>query len=149
MTSVEVKEYINQFIRPAQKRDLLDFFAGQAPNEIPAWFDPEPLHDSKPKVPTTTYDFAKKHDPSDKDGLHKTISDWYRDPCFDFDKGTIERKFQDLMEDYYTDLAIWQNNNQMARYFQWRWYYAKMMLDEREKRIGGQREEEKEKIQES
>jgi len=30
MTSVEVKEYINQFIRPAQKRDLLDHFAGQA-----------------------------------------------------------------------------------------------------------------------
>ena len=144
-----MKEYIDQFIRPKQKQYLFDYFAGQAPNEIPPWFEPEPLHDSKPQQQTDAYKFSKLNDPTGEHGMYQRLCEWLKDPCFDFEERMIERKFQDLIEDYYTDLAIWQNNNQIARYFKWRYYYAQQMLKERKKWIGGQREEEKEKTQES
>ena len=116
---------------------LLDFFASQAPTEIPAWFDPEPLHDSKPQEPISVYQFAKDHDPTGEYGLYSTLSDWFRDPCYDFSEGTMERKFQDIIENYWAEKAIWDNNNQIARYFKWRWYYAQQMLKERQNWIGG------------
>ena len=87
MTSVEVKEYINQFIKPAQKRDLLDYFAGQAL-------------------------------------IGEIISDvlWVS-------LGNSGTSHEGLVKNAYN--------------------YAETMLQERTKRIGGQREEEKEKTQES
>jgi len=133
---------------PPQKNNkgmtLLDFFASQAPKEIPPWFNPEPLHDSKPKQPTDAYTFAKEHDPTGKEGLYAKLSGWLQDPCFDFStNGSIEKTFQDLIENYRMEKETWDNNNQVARYFIWRWYYAHKMLAEREHWIGDNNHETK------
>jgi len=111
---------------------LFDLFASQAPKEIPHWFDPEPLHESKPQEPSSDK-YAKQHDPDGKNGLLRSLNSWKYD-SYNFDSKTesIGRTFQDMMENYYTEKAIWENKNQIARYFQWRWYYAQQMLKERQ-----------------
>ncbi|MFX0135461.1 MAG: hypothetical protein ACFFDN_17590 [Candidatus Hodarchaeota archaeon] len=126
---------------------LLDFFASQAPNEIPEWFEHKEL--SKPES-FNEYKFIKENDP-DGDLRLNDILAYQDDPEFnEFVEPTAEAN--GLINDIYKHRKIaenkyleWMKANQRFRYFQWRWYYAKMMLQERQNWIGGSHEKEEEK----
>jgi hypothetical protein len=98
----------------------LHLFAMFAPAEIPEWFT-----GIKPAYEGPAY--------PDKDALTrddlKIVNAWLGDPIFDLPEHLKwwESKFeawQEAQSDYRKDCWI-------ARYFQWRWWYAEQMLEHR------------------
>lgn len=94
-----------------------DYFAAHAPDQIPVWFVHKEPKREYPPMP----DYLKL------DETHQqTALSWQRDGCFDLpeeiawfgEKVTAHRKGK----------ADWEDANYAARYFQWRFYYADMMI---------------------
>lgn len=94
-----------------------DYFAAHAPIEIPTWFEhPEPPKNIPPKP-----DFAAL------DPAHQSIvRDWQEDPCFDLPEELTW--YAEKWTAYQKARADWNDENDAARFFHWRWYYADRML---------------------
>lgn len=101
-----------------------DYAALRAPAEIPNWF----IHTRKPEPMAPALPVGKE----------KEAQDWIADGCFDFSPETdpVLYQFQEEYGRYETALADWSAGNLEARYFQWRFYYADMMIAESEKLTG-------------
>jgi len=94
-----------------------DYFAAHAPAEIPSWFAHEQPKRDLPPMPD-----YRKLDPA-----HQDIAlDWQRDGCFDLPEEIAW--FGKEVEAHREAKADWDDANYAARFFQWRWYYADMMI---------------------
>jgi hypothetical protein len=95
----------------------LEFFASQAPEEIPNWFNHEP--------PARTHKNCEDDINKLCDVHQKEVRDWQRDPCFDLSEEL--HWLQVKIEKYWDDESEWKDKNIQERYFQWRIFYATQM----------------------
>jgi hypothetical protein len=96
----------------------LEYFALNAPSEIPAWFKHTPLE--KPKEPKHWSEF------SDQDPFKKDLQAWHYDPIFDLPEEVSF--YQIAWRQHWHDLHKWNEKNNISRYFQWRKYFAELTL---------------------
>lgn len=97
---------------------LRDYFAARAPGEIPNWFKHvSPVKDFKP-LPSWQ-ELPLKED-------QNQVRDWMSDGCYDLPDNLSW--FQEAFVKYRAAYAVWEEADKIARYFQWRWYYADTML---------------------
>ena len=99
---------------------LRDYFAARAPAEIPDWFvHVEPSKAFPPMPDYKTLDEAHQ----------KTARDWQCDPCYDLPEELAW--YGEKVAAHRAGKEAWGTANRRARYVQWRWAYADMMLDVR------------------
>jgi hypothetical protein len=101
---------------------LLDYFAARAPIDIPDWFKHREPEYTVPPRPNYMALATKEH--------QDIALDWQRDPCFDLPEELAW--FGEMMKTYRNAIAERDELNRVARFFQWRWYYANAMIAERE-----------------
>jgi len=110
--------------------DVYDFFAAHAPNKIPYWFE---------SAVVFPYPSAPEPDPSISD---EAIA-WRKDDCYDldsmFEPNTPEREaaeaYRKAHYKWIVDSSRAEDKNKAHRYFAWRWYYAKMMIEHRKEEV--------------
>lgn len=95
-----------------------DYFAAHAPDVIPDWF----RHDQPPttKQPTGWMNLQMEDD-------KEMAKNWVSDPIYDLPEHL--QWFQREHEAYWVEKKKWEIDNQSARFFQWRKYYAEMMVE--------------------
>lgn len=98
----------------------LEFFACNAPVDIPGWF--EHISPEKPEIKAP--DFEDIQDAEDR----KTVRSWVSDPCFDLPEQL--KWFSDKTTEANSVYYQWLQKDKAARYFQWRRYYAEQLLTE-------------------
>lgn len=97
------------------KREYLSAFA---PKEIPGWFihiEPQRNICKKPTWQTIENEEDRKE-----------VKQWQFDPIYDLPDHL--QWFSDKVKKHYEDLAEWERQNTIARYFQWRVFYADQLL---------------------
>lgn len=114
------EDYQTDSTRGQRGMTLRDYFAARAPTSIPIWFTHvEPSKDGLPPMPDRLQ-LDKSH--------QKIAQDWEEDPIYDLPKELAwygEKVFA-----YRHACALWRDENNAARFFQWRWHYADAMLAE-------------------
>jgi len=108
------------------KREELNFFAAHAPEQIPGWFKVENLElPEQPKYESEVF--------SDDEKLRIEAESWRKDPIYDLDESTNERlrEFAIAWKKHWSEMSQFRKNYDSRRFFAWRWYYAKMMIQER------------------
>jgi hypothetical protein len=115
---------------------LRDYFAAHAPSEIPEWFE----HDYEAEeIDAPQWSTLPLH-------LQQAARDWINDPSFDLaemldadeyetdeyskDYGALSA-FETHWREYRIKLSVRSATNKIARYVQWPWAYADLMLAER------------------
>jgi hypothetical protein len=98
----------------------LEFFACNAPNEIPGWFVHTPAEWEEVFPPQATKIVNEE--------LRKRALDWVRDPIYDLPQELDW--FQDEYEKYWESKRQFAIADEQARYFQWRRHYAEQLLAE-------------------
>jgi hypothetical protein len=98
----------------------LEFFACNAPADIPGWF----------KHITPDFAFSEMHNPDEIENEEdrKEVKGWLRDPIFDLPDHL--KWFSDRVELVRQEKKVFEAKNTEARYFQWRRYYAEQLLVE-------------------
>jgi hypothetical protein len=110
-------------IEPAeQPRDysgmsIRDHFAARAPLEIPEWFVHVPPPKNFPDQPKVD-DAPKKH--------QQQLRDWIHDGTYDLSAELAY--FQVAWNAHIKARDEWKERDEAARYIQWRWHYADLML---------------------
>jgi len=100
-----------------------EWFAANAPVEIPNWFEhvaPEKNIDAYP-------DWQSISNEEDR----QLCKDWLHDPIYDLPD--YLQWFSDKVKEITKANAEYNRQNTIARYFQWRRYYAETLLSELEK----------------
>ncbi len=119
-------------VPPDLSMTLGDYFAANAPAEIPNWYQP-----TLPTVDEQTRHLRASviDTPFQVERLRRGVQDWRKDPCFDLEglgETEGERKFLKAYEEafnvYSEACAVARSKNEQARYFAWRWHYANSML---------------------
>ncbi len=102
-----------------------DYFAAEAPAEIPGWFKHKPAAVNVPAMPDWR-ELPKDH--------QIVAQDWLHDSCFDLG-GEIPAlvSFQQPAEAHWKAKAEARLRDEQERYIQWRYHYASMMLAERKR----------------
>jgi len=123
--------------------DLLAYFMAHAPTEIPEWFETE----SEAKIPMDprhTQDFETLHA-----DIKRLCLNWADDPSYDLDSidsDTVKelsqraqmtpadtedtlKSFQRAYESFNTQKKNAETSSASNRFFQWRLYYGKQMLE--------------------
>jgi hypothetical protein len=108
----------NSFYTPGVSK--LEFFACNAPVDIPGWFTYSPPPD-KPIEDATWLRIENVDD-------RKYFIEWLKDG--DYDLPDHLKKFKEEYDNYHNDLDDWRKKDWAARYFQWRRYYAEQLLNE-------------------
>lgn len=114
--------------------EQLEYFAARAPQKVPKWFRhtfiPEP-RPAEPKPPE--YHIGLKYDQNiDLTRLeyYALIENWKKDPIYELDFFLSD--YQRQMETYFEQCRLIDSenarNDSMARYFQWRKFYAEQMI---------------------
>jgi hypothetical protein len=98
----------------------LEFFACNAPVEIPSWFE----HVAPKNTISEMYNADDITNEEDK----KEIKAWLYDPIYDLPEHL--KWFSDRIEEISHERAAYEVKNNAARYFQWRVYYAEQLLAE-------------------
>jgi hypothetical protein len=98
---------------------LIQYFCAHAPEDIPGWYQHEPPPKNLPPLPS----LSEITDLQDQDEVRQ----WERDPIFDLQEHL--KWYSDKFETHYEAVARYNAENIQARYFQWRFYYAKEMLN--------------------
>lgn len=98
----------------------LEFFACNAPVDIPGWFVHTPA-ECKEVFPPQAAKIVNEN-------LRKQALDWVRDPIYDLPQELDW--FQDEYENYWESKRQFAIADEQARYFQWRRYYAEQLLAE-------------------
>lgn len=97
-----------------------DYFAAHAPESVPDWFKHKPVEHEVPPMPKA----------EDVDPVHrKEVSDWLDDPVFDLSEEL--GWFADKVKAHEDAKDAARAANRAARYIQWRWHYADLMIAER------------------
>jgi len=98
--------------------DKREYFVSKAPSAIPSFFKHK--SNKEPNKPKHWSDFL------DSDPLKPILKDWHQDSCYDL---IGEGKwYQESWEKYYEEMDKWKTKDSEMRYFQWRLYYADMIL---------------------
>lgn len=97
----------------------LEFFACNAPVDIPGWFVHVPPTECKEVFPPQATKIINEN-------LRKQALDWVRDPIYDLPQELDW--FQDEYENYWESKRQFAIADNAARYFQWRKYYAEQLL---------------------
>lgn len=97
-----------------------EYFAINAPVEIPSWFRHVPLEQKVMEGPRLE-DLVNDED-------RKLAQEWSRDPCYDLPDHL--KWFSDKLDQKVEADSDYRMNNYEARYFQWRRYYAEKLLTE-------------------
>lgn len=100
-----------------------EYFAAHAP-EVPDWFEHKTA--PFPKEPKSWIDMAPD------DPFKEEARQWYQDRSYDIASEELQW-FQQAWENFWEERHIWNKQDKANRYFQWRYYYADMMLKEPEK----------------
>lgn len=102
----------------AEEANSLNFFAAHAPDEIPGWFEhappPEPAYNNVNILHLSVEN-------------QRYLNSWKNDPCWD-----LEDEFswyQDAINANIELMGGWLKKDQGERYFQWRVFYAKKMVE--------------------
>jgi hypothetical protein len=100
---------------------MRDYFAANAPAEIPDWF----RHEEPPR------DYPPQPDWRDiKDREQAEIAaNWLSDGCYDLPESL--RWFAAAVKQHRDSREQWGRENAAERFFQWRWHYADMMIASR------------------
>lgn len=98
----------------------LEFFACNAPNEIPSFFVHTPP-EKKLSKPFTLDDITNEED-------RKVVKDWQYDPIYDLPEHL--QWYSDRLNLIYDERRAYELEDNAARYFQWRRYYAEQLLTE-------------------
>lgn len=98
----------------------LEFFACNAPVDIPSWF----VHMAPEKITCQEPSYDEIESKEDKE----TCRGWRMDPCYDLPDHL--KWFQDRTEQASTAYSENIRKDNEARYFQWRRYYAEQLLSE-------------------
>lgn len=96
----------------------LEFFACNAPNEIPGWFTYIKPEKNIAEAPNFN-DIENKED-------RELCRQWLHDPIFDLPE--YLQWFADKSNDAANQYSEWIKKDNAARYFQWRRYYAEQLL---------------------
>lgn len=99
---------------------LRDYFAAHAPAEVPEWFQHVPPARDYTPMPKWM-DWPEEH--------HRALRAWLSDGCYDLPDELSA--FQEQARQHREDKRFWDARNQAARFIQWRWRYAEMMLEAR------------------
>jgi hypothetical protein len=97
---------------------LRDYFAASAPGEIPAWFKHAPAQE-RPTIPVP-HEALTEEQYKEWEGL----GDWLNPEDASAEVRDFDAKYQVARE---TD-AAWGVEQQVARYFAWRVFYAEQMI---------------------
>lgn len=108
---------------------LRDYFAANAPAEVPDWFEHRKPPRDFPEMPRWFEVFGDEKD-------KRVARDWLDDPCFDLADHVSDpergRRFAGEVTASREGYAAWSLRDKAERYFQWRWHYAAAMLRTRE-----------------
>ncbi len=98
---------------------LADYFAAHAPGVVPDWF----VHRWTPQEPRPTVDHLSPDD-------QRRARAWLHDPIYDLsdDPESDLYKYQQAIEAWRSASMEHERMDAAVRFFQWRWYYANMML---------------------
>lgn len=110
--------------------DLLNQFAMHAPSEIPAWFDAENgLFEFSYPVFTATEPQPPSHLSAED---FTELDAWLKDPCYDL--GGVLKPIAAEWEGFWHAEVDYKDSKKLAyittRYFEWRFYYARMMINQ-------------------
>ena len=114
---------------------LRQYFAATAPANVPEWFKHK--HAPRPKVPSGDV-FVPVHLAGRAPELQSLADAWRGDPCYDLRQveGLWTEEELDALEEYegrwtryWEERDYWRGDDERARYFQWRWYYADRMVE--------------------
>lgn len=122
--------------------DKLAFFLAHAPQEIPKWF--EVVLPNRPKPP-------KEPEINGNVAVARCIMDYKCNPHFDLAGTALDLFDKEIalalatwameMDEYRVATAAWEIANDRERYFAWRTFYAREMLDRWSKERGCVRDE--------
>jgi len=98
----------------------LEFFACNAPVDIPGWFKHTPPKLEEVKAPNASSIVNEEH--------RKQAIDWVRDPIYDLPQELDW--FQKQYEMYWESKRLSAIADEQAKYFQWRRFYAEQLLSE-------------------
>lgn len=98
----------------------LEFFACNAPVDIPGWFTYNKPEKNIPKTPDFN-DIANEED-------REMCRQWLHDPIFDLPNHL--QWFSDKSKEASDQYSDYVKRDCAARYFQWRRYYAEQLLSE-------------------
>lgn len=98
----------------------LEFFACNAPVDIPGWFKHTPPEKIVCQEPS--------YDEIDNIDDKETCRSWRLDPCYDLPDHL--KWFQDRVEQSHIAYSENVRKDNEAKYFQWRRYYAEQLLAE-------------------
>lgn len=96
----------------------LEFFACNAPTDIPSWFEHTPPEKNVSKKP--------RQDDIENEEDRKIIKCWQVDPCYDLPDHL--KWYSDKLDKAWEEESAYERKNTEARYFQWRRYYAEQLL---------------------
>ncbi len=97
-----------------------EYFANNAPDNIPDWFkhtEPKRVYKDAPHWATIEVEEDKE-----------LCKQWRHDPCFDLPEHL--QWFQDAVQNEVSARNDWELQNHIARYFQWRTFYANNLISE-------------------
>lgn len=116
------------------KREELNFFAAHAPEQIPAWFERMPADQIGMEIlPAPKEPRREDQIFADDPDLMREAESWRKDGTWDLEDSTNERlrEFAISWRKFWNDRTHYDKNKAIRKYFAWRWYYAKMMINER------------------
>lgn len=107
---------------PSEGMRMIDYFAARAPVDIPHWFKHGEVG-TKPAFPEI---FELAISPQRKERL----AIWRMAPerAIDDDDPPEERAFKESYKTACNLLEVYERMNLVARYFEWRWFYARQMV---------------------
>lgn len=97
-----------------------EYFASKAP-ETPSWFTHKP--EPQPQQPRHWHEVEL----ANEEDLNE-VRAWESDAIWDLPEHL--RWFQDQWAEYWEKYNEWKIKDNITRYFQWRTYYADMMIEE-------------------